>query len=535
MSQRIADRPPVAAEKAKHLPAHLQVFRPFSPSDIFLSQAPMTDPDFLTAALTLSALLNFILLINVFRSSSDRGAQKERERAHAAELNRLQASEAELVQDVQDLRATETLLLRRQTELETQLSSREERHEETRALLSLTEDRFKETFRNLSTDALRNTQEDFIELARITFRHEQATAAGELERREQAVSHLVQPVAASLEKMQERILDLEKAREGAYATLREQVHHLHEGQTHLRDETARLVKALRKPTGRGQWGEMQLQRVVEMAGMQEHCDFVTQTTRRDDEGHALRPDLLVKLPGGKQVVVDAKTPMDAYLEATEAEDETTRSLELKRHARQVATHIRQLSSKSYQSQFSPTPEFVVLFLPSESFFSAALAADSTLLEQGVDQNVILATPTTLIALLRSVAYGWRQESLARNALKIAEAGGELHKRLITFTGHLSKVGKSLDSSVKSYNSALGSLDRMVLPAARRLEELEAAESQLTLESPSDIPTLASAPKSRLTETKINTGDRKKREMEDLLPEADPKAQSAADDFRAALD
>jgi len=242
---------------------------------------------------------------------------------------------------------------------------------------------------------------------------------------------------------------------------------------------------------------MQLQRVVEMAGMQEHCDFTTQTSTTTDEGKRLRPDLVVNIPGGKQIVVDAKTPMDAYLDALEADDDTQRSAHLARHASQVATHIRQLSSKNYQAQFQPTPEFVVLFLPSESFFSAALTQDSTLLEQGVDQNVILATPTTLIALLRAVAYGWRQESLAENARLISETGRELHKRLTTFVGHLSKVGRSLDTSVKSYNSALSSLESRVLPSARKFESLEASESKLTVESPADIPTLTAEPKSLL--------------------------------------
>jgi DNA recombination protein RmuC len=495
-------------------------------------------PEFFQNPSVLSALIAFIagivlaVLFLMIRISSLKSTLAEREKSANRTIADLEADEASYKAEIAQLRSSEASLFKSQSELETRLENQRQRNAETLQLLGTVEERFTNTFKALSTDALKLSQQQFLQLAKSTFQTEQKEAKGELEKREQAVAHLVKPVAESLEKMQARIGEIEKAREGAYASIREQVISLTESQRGLHKETRSLVKALRQPTGRGQWGEMQLQRVVEMAGMQQHCDFTTQTSKTTDEGKRLRPDLIVRLPGGKQIVVDSKAPMDAYLDAIESESDADRDAALIRHANQVSTHIRQLASKNYQSQFQPAPEFVVLFLPSESFFSAALNQDSSLLEQGVDQNVILATPTTLIALLRSVAYGWRQEILAENARRISDTGRELHKRLTVFAGHLSKVGTSLEGSVKSYNSAVSSLESRVLPTARKFEALEASEQSLTLESPNDIDLIPKQPRG------LPEPDEDAFEgfvIEDEAGDQTIKAESAANDFRAALE
>jgi DNA recombination protein RmuC len=329
-----------------------------------------------------------------------------------------------------------------------------------------------DAFKALSADALRTNNSSFLELARATLERFQAQAKNDLEQRRVAVEHLVAPIKESLAKVDGQIQHLEKARSEAYGALMGQVRTLAESQERLRAETGNLVTALRAPAVRGRWGEIQLRRVVEMAGMLAHCDFVEQVTTSIDD-RRLRPDLVVKLPGGKNVVVDAKVPLQAYLEAIEAEDDDLRAARLGDHARQIRQHMAKLSLKSYWEQFQPAPEFVIMFIPGEAFYSAALEQDPGLIEEGVSQRVLLATPTTLIGVLKAVAYGWHQETVAESARAVSKLGKELHGRLAVLGDHMARLGLQLDRAVSTYNQTVGSLERRVLPAARRFSELGA--------------------------------------------------------------
>lgn len=435
-------------------------------------------------ALLMGGIIVFFILkskLNGVKQLMD--SRIESEKIRTSEMERkLIARELEL----DGIRKQTVELQQSETELKTRIDAERKSSKEKELLLQKAQSQLGDTFKALSSDALKANQKQFLQLAENSFKVQQEKVSLELDKRKDAVSQVVKPISESLDKMQGRIGEIEKAREGAYASIREQVKSMTESQLHLQKETSQLVKALRQPTGRGQWGEVQLRRVVEMAGMQEHCDFKLQVNTKSDEGKALRPDLVVNLPGGQQIVVDSKTPMSAYLDALEEDDDKKRESFLEQHASQVRTHIQQLSSKKYQDQFDTSPEFVVLFLPSEAFFSAALMQDSSLIEKGVDQGVILATPTTLIALLRAVAYGWRQQSLTDNAHKISQLGRELHSRISVFSEHFGKVGANISTLVGNYNKASGSLDSRVLSSTKKFEELGAVSAEKSIDPPQPV-------------------------------------------------
>jgi DNA recombination protein RmuC len=337
-------------------------------------------------------------------------------------------------------------------------------------LLEQSETRLRAAFDSLAGETLRTNSELFLRLSREALGRDQVVAEGALKERELAIAHLVEPLRVALERTEAQVQALERERRDAFTTLRTQIETLAGGQAQLQRETRNLVTALRRPEVRGRWGELTLRRLVELAGLSEHCDFTEQLQVVGEEG-ALRPDLVVHMPDARDLVIDAKTPLDAYLASLEAPTDEERQQALKRHAQQVETRVRELASKTYWTQFERSPEFAVLFLPGDQFLSAALAERPELLETALGQSVIIATPSTLIALLKAVAYGWRQSAVAHNAALIRDLGQELYRRLGTFNGHLGRMGQRLGSAVEAYNAAVGSLERQVLPQARRFSEL----------------------------------------------------------------
>jgi len=415
-----------------------------------------------------------------------------RARAEAADLNArcLQAEgRAERVpgleEEVRGLTARLTEETRRAEGLNGQLEAERKAHAARIEELRGMGEEIERKFAGLAQQALKGNAENFLNLVSERFEKHKEAASEDLAKRHEAIEGLIKPVAQSLEKFENRIGEIEKAREGAYRAIHEQVRALTDGQTRLHSETNKLVSALRQPKTRGRWGEFQLHQVFEMAGMSEHVDFTSEHHVPGSEG-ARRPDAVVHLPGGKAVVVDAKTPLDAYLNAIEAVDEPSREAALKSHVRQIRAHVDALAGKEYWNALPVTPDFVVMFVPGEAFYSAAIEMDPELFESAISKKVLIATPTTLIALVKAIAYGWQQEKLAKNAEEVAGLARTLYDRIRTFGDHMEKLGAALRSSVERYNKAVGSLEGRVLPTARRFEGLGVVSAGTNVESLSGV-------------------------------------------------
>jgi len=371
--------------------------------------------------------------------------------------------------------------------LQTKLDSERTASAEKLQALEQARAQMEHTFKSLSSEALKHNNEEFLKLANENLKQFQNSAKHELSEKEKAIETLVKPIKDALVKSEQQMHSIEKERKHAYGALQQHLETMSLNQSALQNETRNLVQALRRPEVRGQWGEMTLKRLAELAGMVEHCDFFTQESIKTEDAALQRPDMIVRMPDGREIVVDVKTPLDAYLTAVDAANDEERDAALQRHCKNVKQRVNELASKAYWNQLKNTPDFVVLFIPGDQFLSTALDYDSTLLEDALSKQVILATPTSFVALLRAVAYGWRQEQLAENADKIREVGEELYQRLAVFSDHLAKLGKSMDSSTKHFNNAVGSFDTRILPSARKFKELGINEKK-SVKQPEQIET-----------------------------------------------
>jgi DNA recombination protein RmuC len=382
--------------------------------------------------------------------------------------------------------------------LKAQLKGEEQLEREHHAALERSVERLKSSFDTIANSSLRSNSELFLQLAREHLGQHQQSATAALSEREKAIETMLTPIREALGKTEQQILRIEKERAETFGSLRSSLESVALGQAALQKETRTLVNALRRPEVRGQWGEMTLRRLVELAGMLEHCDFKEQVHVRVEDGN-LRPDMIVHMPDSRDLVVDVKTPLDAYLEAVDAATDEQRAVAMRRHANAIAERVRQLGAKNYWSQFERSPDFVILFIPGDQFLAAALAEQPNLLEDAIRQDVIIATPSSFIALLKAVAYGWRQMALAKNAETIRTLAEDLYKRLAIFTGHLGKLGRNLGNSVDHFNAAIGSLERQVLPGARKFTELGVRPDR-------EIETLE--PIDKLARDPIENGERK---------------------------